>query len=104
VQLTVPPSGRVLVTVTSNIDVSTSSVAGAMSFAVTGGDTRASGNDHALILTPAGSQVQAASASYVVSGLTPGALDTFTAQYAAPGPVNAVASFSNRQIWAIPLP
>jgi hypothetical protein len=92
------------VTVSSNITGSTSSVSGAMSFAISGGDTRPATDATALILTVNTNNPQAASASYVVTGLTSGALDTFLAEYKAPGPVNATATFSNRSIWAIPLP
>jgi hypothetical protein len=94
----------VIVSVTSDITTSTSSTSGAMSFAITGGDSVAPSDGTALILTPSTSQAQSASATYVISGLTPGASDTFTAQYKAPGPTNAVATFAFRQIWAMPLP
>jgi hypothetical protein len=94
----------VLVSVTSDITTSTSSTSGAMSFAISGGDTVAASDGTALILTPNTSQAQSASATYVVSGLTPGAVDTFTAMYKAPGPTSATATFEFRQIWAMPLP
>jgi hypothetical protein len=71
-----------------------------MGFAITGGDTVAPTDAHALILL--GNNVQQASASFVIEGLTAGKEDTFTAQYRAT--TTKECKFSNRSIWAIPLP
>jgi hypothetical protein len=60
----------------------------------------AEGDAHALIL--AGASLQAASATFVVESLTAGS-NKFTAVYRA-GKENKACNFSNRSIWAIPLP
>ncbi|HKD33768.1 MAG TPA: hypothetical protein VKB73_09890 [Gaiellaceae bacterium] len=93
-----------LVTVTSTIDLSNSSIEGVMSFAISGVDAVPPSDANALILTPSSGQANAASASFIVGGLTPGAVDTFTAMYKAPGAANQTAFFSDRSIWAVPLP
>jgi hypothetical protein len=92
--------------VTSNITTSTSSTSGAMGFQINGDPAgiQLASDAEALILTPSTSQAQSAGATYVVSGLTPGATVTLTAKYKAPGPSSATATFANRQIWAMPLP
>jgi hypothetical protein len=81
-----------------------SSTTAAMSFQINGDPTgtHLATNATALILTPSTAAPQSATASYVVSGLTPGAVDTLTAKYSAPGP--QTATFTFRQIWAVPLP
>ena len=101
VKVTVPVSGRVLVTVTSGIEASTGSESCFMGFAISGGDTVVPTDAHALILTT--TSLQAASASYVVEGLTANKEDTFTAQYRASA-AGKECKFSNRSMWAIPLP
>jgi hypothetical protein len=72
-----------------------------MSFAVTQGATtiQPAADQNALLLI--GNDVQAASASYFVTGLTAGTY-TITAEYRSP-PGNPSCSFDNRSIWAIPL-
>jgi hypothetical protein len=72
-----------------------------MSFAVTQGGTtiQAAADQTALVLV--GTDIQAATASYFVTGLTAGTY-TITAEYRSPTG-NASCSFDNRSIWAIPL-
>ena len=95
---TVPASGRVLVTVSSGMSNSTGGGSDFMSFAVSGATTVVASDAQALIL--GGNNLQAASASFVVTGLTAGS-NTFTAQYKVSG---GTGTFVNRSIWAIPLP
>jgi hypothetical protein len=99
VTVTVPASGKVLVTVTSGMQNSTGGGSCFMAFAVSGPTSVAASDAQAVIL--GGNNLQAASASYVVSGLTAGGSYTFTAKYRV---TTGTGTFSNRSIWAIPLP
>jgi hypothetical protein len=99
VELTVPASGRVLVSVTAGMVGSTGSTSCFMGFEVLPGPTPAS-DANALIL--AGNATQKASASFVVNGLTAGA-HTFEAKYRAAS-AQSTCTFFNRSIFAIPLP
>jgi hypothetical protein len=97
VAVTVPASGRVLVTMTSRIVPTIA--AGFMSFTSTGGtgnvfadDTRALIADHTSVQ---------ASATYVVNGLSPGS-HTFTSKYKVCCAGDAF--FEQRSIIVIPLP
>jgi hypothetical protein len=94
------PAGasRSLVSVTATMESSTGSESCLMSFAVNG--TTPANNSRALIL--AGTYEQAASATFVVTGLSPGP-NTFTANYRGTQKEKE-CFFSNRSIWAIPLP
>jgi hypothetical protein len=71
-----------------------------MSFATSGAGATVTpaADSRALILT--NNNLQAASAAYVIAGLNAVAT-TFTAQYKASA---NTCTFSNRSIWAIPLP
>jgi hypothetical protein len=80
------------------MESSTGSESCFMSFAVNG--TAPSDDSRALIL--AGPVTQAASASFVVTKLKEGA-NTFTAEYRG-NAKEKECFFSNRSIWAIPLP
>ena len=95
VTVTVPPSGKVLVSVTSGVQSTTGSASCGMSFTVNGlaSDTRA------VILL--GNNFQQASASFVVT-VPPGPI-TFTALYRRVGGAGT-CTFSNRSMWVIPLP
>jgi hypothetical protein len=97
VTLVVPASGRVIVTVTGGMLNSTGSNPGYMAFAMSGANT-STGND-STALNLLGNGFQKASASFVLSGLTPGST-TFTAKYRTTG---GTETFQNRSIWAIPL-
>jgi hypothetical protein len=105
VNVTVPPSGEILVSVTTDVLVPTGSASGAMSFSVTdptNGVAAVDGNAVILFNNTAGTK---AGASFLVTGLTAGALDTVTAQYKVivlQGSPPAV-TFSSRSIWAIPV-
>jgi hypothetical protein len=99
VTLTVPPSGRVLVSVSAGTFNSTGGGSDFMGFAITGGDARAAADTNALIL--GGNTLQAATASFIVTGLTANASDTFTAKYRVSG---GTGTWANRSIWAIPIP
>jgi len=99
--VTIPASGRVLVSVTAAELGNASSTACFMSFAGTGANTITPVDANALI--QAGSAQQRASATAVLTGLTPGAT-TLTAKYKVSGGGAASCSFGNRSIMAIPLP
>jgi hypothetical protein len=73
-----------------------------MGFAISGGNTIAASDANALILT--NNNLQQASASFVRTGLTSGASDTFTGQYKVSSGGSPMCTYSNRSIWAIPLP
>jgi hypothetical protein len=98
VTVTVPESGRALVAVTSSIASSTGSESCYMGISVNGATAT---DARALIL--AGATLQTASASYVIENLKANESNTFTAQYRA-SLSGKVCTFSNRSIWAIPLP
>jgi hypothetical protein len=102
VTLTVPASGRVLVSVTSGMTGSSGSVSCFMSFAATGASSVAAVDANSVTL--ASSTLQRASASSVLSGLTPGAT-TFTGKFKREGGGGSGScTFVNRSIMAIPLP
>jgi hypothetical protein len=98
--VTVPKSGKALVSVTAGMEGFGGSSSCFMGFEVTGGPTVAPSDGNALIL--AGHQLQQSSASFVVTGLTAGNSDTFEAKYRTSD--GKTCTFSNRSIWAIPLP
>jgi hypothetical protein len=100
VTLTVPESGKALVSVTAGMEGFGGSSSCYMGFEVTGGPTRAPSDGTALIL--AGHQLQQSSASFVVEGLTAGKSVMFQAKYRTSD--GKTCTFSNRSIWAIPLP
>ncbi len=91
--MTIPASGRVLVSVTSGMQATNGSTSMFMSLAVTGASTMAATDARALILL--GNNLQQSSASFVLSGLTPGS-NTFTAQYKVAG--SGTGTFSNRSM------
>lgn len=96
VTVTIPASGNALVTVTARIDP-TSGNTGYMSFS--GGGASAADNQ-ALVRdagTSAGTGYIQASATFLVTGLTPGS-QTLTAKY------KGNATFSNRHLVVVPLP
>jgi collagen triple helix repeat protein len=97
VTVDVPASGRVLISVTAGIQTTTGSALGYMSFAMSGTNT-STGSD-ATALNLLGNNFQKASATFVLTGLTPGST-TFTAVYRTTA---GTATFQNRSIWLIPL-
>jgi hypothetical protein len=100
ITLPVPASGRVLVSVTAGIQTSTGGASGFMSFAMSGANTVPPATDNSTALNLIGNDFQKASATFVLTGLSPGST-TFTAKYRT----NAgTSTFQNRLIWAIPLP
>ena len=101
VNVTVPASGRLLVSVTSAMLGNSGSTACFMSFAGTGTTVFAAVDADALI--QAGGAQQRASAETVLSGLTPGA-EVLTAKYKVTGGGAASCAYSNRSMFTIPLP
>jgi hypothetical protein len=101
ISVTVPASGKVLVSVTSGVTAGNGSTSCAMSFATSGTGATATSAADARAVILLGNSLQAASATYVVTGLNP-VSTTFTAKYEAKG--SSSCTFSNRSIWAIPLP
>jgi hypothetical protein len=102
VTLTVPASGRVLVSVTSGMTGSSGAVSCFMSFATTGANITAASDANSVTL--ASGTLQRASASAVLSGLAPGST-TFTGKFKREGGGgSATCTFVNRSIMAIPLP
>jgi hypothetical protein len=104
VTVTIPAgASKALVSVTSGVTGSNGSIQCYMSFAVSGASTQAASDSRAQALTGvSGTNFLQTSASFVVTGLTPGS-NTFTAQYRA-SVNNQTCTFSNRSIWVIPLP
>jgi hypothetical protein len=101
VTVTVPASGRVLISVTSGMKGATGSTVCYMSFAGSAPNAAITADDsRALILTS--NDLQQSTASFVLSGLTAGST-TFTAKYKASTTNATACTFSNRSIWAIPL-
>ena len=102
VTLTIPASGRVLVSVTSGMTGSSGAVSCFMSFAGAGANNITGVDANAITL--ASGTLQRASASSVLSGLSPGST-TFTGKYKREGGgSSATCTFVNRSIMAIPLP
>ena len=97
VTVVVPASGMVLISVTAGM-VSSNGNAGYMGFVVSGANTSAATDPLALNLQ--GNQFVKASATFLLTGLTPGST-TFTAQYRTTGGTETI---HNRYIWAIPQP
>jgi hypothetical protein len=102
VTLSVPASGRVLVSVTSGMTGSSGAVSCFMSFAGTGANAITAVDANSVTL--ASGTLQRASAASVLSGLTAGST-TFTGKYKREGGGgSATCTFVNRSIMAIPLP
>ena len=100
IQVTVPASLKVLVSVTSGVTSTTGSTSCYMSFAASGANTVPLADDaRAMILL--GNNLQQASAAFVVTFANSG-LTTLTAKYKA-FPVGS-CTFTNRSIFGIPLP
>jgi hypothetical protein len=97
VTVTVPASGRVLVIVTAQINGSTGNAAGFMSVFIDGAVTL--GVADATSLRVAGNNAVRASATSLITGLTPGT-HTFTAAYRLAG--TGTATFAERNIVVIP--
>jgi hypothetical protein len=96
----VPASGRVLISVTAGISTGNNTGSGFMSFTESGANTLAAPTDDSTALNQIGNDVQKASASFVLSGLSAGST-TFTAVYRTN---SGTATFRNRSIWVMPLP
>ena len=115
VEVTVPDSGAVLVTVTSSIvgDMiyqlqPINKTIGCMGFELTGANTLFAADSFSLRIGPPYVRVTLqSSATFYLSGLTPG-VTTFTAKYKlviASGETNSVSCwFQNRNIIVIPMP
>jgi hypothetical protein len=102
VTITLPPGvTSALVSVTSRLEVSNGNDGCYMGFAISGDTVRPATDSNALIMAN-NNIVQAASASYVVTGLPAGGTVTFTAEYRSP-PGNPSCNFDNRSIWALPV-
>jgi hypothetical protein len=102
VTLTIPASGRVLVSVTSGMTGSSGAVSCFMSFAGTGTNNITAVDANAVTL--AAGSLQRASATSVLTGLSPGST-TFTGKYKREGGGgSASCTFVNRSIMALPLP
>jgi len=96
--VTVPPSGKLLVSVTSGESGSVASASCYTSVALSGANTVASSDTQALILT--GNNLQQASATFLLGGLAPGST-TATVKYRVS---LGTCSFVARSIWVVPLP
>ena len=103
VTVTVPASGRVVVTLTAGIN-KPDGLNAFMSFASSGGSGDVGADDaRALVFITQGFGYLMASATFVVTDLSPGA-HTFTAKYKRTGATASPVFFDNRRILAIPLP
>jgi hypothetical protein len=98
--LIVPASGRVLVAVTAGIETTTGGGSGYMSFAMSGANNVPPPTNNSTALNLIGNDFQKATATFVLTGLTPGST-TFTAKYRTN---SGTATFQNRSMWGIPLP
>jgi hypothetical protein len=101
VTVTVPASGKVLVSVTAGMIGDAGSRVCHMGFATSGANSAAATDANALIHQ--GSNLNQDSASFVLTGLAGGST-TFTAQYSSSSGGTPTCTYSNRSIWAIPLP
>jgi hypothetical protein len=107
VTVTVPASGRVLVTVTAHVQPTRAVATAYMSFASTGGSGNVSASDDKALYVSHGDPSTLrfnvrASATYLVTGLSPGA-HTFTAKYRTSDP-NISAGFVSPVILVVALP
>jgi hypothetical protein len=100
VTLTVPATGKILVSVAASMIASTSSTQCYTSYAVSGGSTVAAVDLNAVTFT--GGALSRASAASELTGLTPGSTITVTAQYRSGGP--GTCTYNNRTIIVLPLP
>jgi hypothetical protein len=98
VTVTIPASGKALVILTGQLFGSTGNSAAFMSVAVSGATTVAASDANSLRV--AGNDAVRASATALITGLTPGS-NTFTAKYKQVG--SGTATFSDRNIVVIPL-
>jgi hypothetical protein len=101
VNIVVPTSGRLLVSVTSAELGNAGSTACFMSFAGTGANTITAVDANALV--QAGGAQQRASANTVLIGLIPGST-TLTAKYKVTGGGASSCTFATRSLYVIPLP
>jgi hypothetical protein len=101
VTVAVPSTGGLLVSVASAVLGNSGSTSCFMSFAGTGANTITPVDANALI--QAGGAQQRASAETVLTGLTPGNT-VLTAKYKVTGGGAASCAYSNRSMFAIPLP
>lgn len=103
--VTIGPSGSVLVFVTATLTANgAGTTAGAfMGFAVSGTDTVAAADSQCLQATSTSSvDSVGATAVFLVTGLTPGGSDTFTAKYHSSG-TTPPGTFANRRLMVWPL-
>ena len=100
VTVTIPASGKALVTLTSLIDNTNADKDNFMAFAVSGNTTLAASDATALRWSGKNGDGMQFSATYLVTGLTAGS-NTFTAKYRTSA---NTATFTNRSIIVIPLP
>jgi hypothetical protein len=100
VTVTVPTSGDLFVGVTAQVAGNASSTSCFASFTVNGTPP----TDDSSALTLAGAAQQRATATNVISGLTPGSTITLTELYRNQGTGNTTCTWQFRAILAIPLP
>lgn len=113
VQVSVSPSGRLLVQVFAWVEAivdGSAAVGGAMGIALSGANTLSASDSEALIIfldlicgvAIAGNTTVGASKTAFLSGLNPG-LTTITAKYRSIGTGGDPVEFGLRQLWALPL-
>ena len=100
VTVEVPASGDVLISVTAAMIGNAASTSCEMSFTVSGASTRPASDATVVVL--AAQTLQRASATSLLTGLTPGTT-TFTAVYRAEGQGSLDCTFSDRTIVVLPL-
>jgi hypothetical protein len=102
VTVTIPSSGKALVTLTGSLTNNANAAQSNMGFAVSGATTQAASDTQALVVKSGGNQfiLVQGSATFFLSGLTPGS-NTFTAKYRVSA---GTGTFVNRTIIVVPLP
>jgi hypothetical protein len=103
VTVTIPASGKALVTVTGSLTNATNAAQSNMGFAITGATTQAASDTQALVVKNGGAQaiLVQGSATFFISGLNTGST-TFTAKYRVSA--SSTGTFVNRSIIVVPLP
>jgi hypothetical protein len=94
-------SGKVLITLTGGLKNNTNDASTFMGFTISGQDHSAANDALALVFTGNRNDLNQVSVAYMVTGLTPGGADTFTATYRV---ASWTGTFQNRSVIAVVVP
>ena len=94
-------SGKVLITLTGGLKNNTNDASTFMGFTISGQDHSAANDALALVFAGNRNDLNQASVTYMVTGLTPGGADTFTTTYRV---ASGTGTFQNRSIIVVAVP